>query len=141
MTLLENLERLSRGHVSGCSGYNALGPQRKARRQVERGVGRDAGQGNEKEEKIEKEEKRVGRTRGGEGKEDMGKTKERRAEKNKGWWKDWHLSPLWSYPISVAVPSCGLAATHRLELPLRSSRLNFCIFPHAQLVCAEGPCR
>lgn len=80
MTLLENLERLSRGHVSGCSGYNALGPQGKARRQVEQGVGRDAGQGNEKEEKIEKEEKRVGRTRGGdgkEGKEDMGKTKER----------------------------------------------------------------
>lgn len=41
---------------------------------------------------------------------------------------------------SGAPSSYGLAATHRLERPLRSSRLKLCIFPGAQLVCAEGPC-
>lgn len=101
MTLLDNLERLSRGHFSGCFGYNALGPQRKAMRQD---VGEGAGQGNEEEEKIEREGKRVARTRGGDGKEgkkDVGKKRERRTEKQ-GWWRDWRLSPLWSYHISVA---------------------------------------
>lgn len=46
-------------------------------------MGEGAGQGNEEEEKIEREGKRVARTRGGdgkEGKEDVGKRKERRTE-------------------------------------------------------------
>lgn len=44
-------------------------------------MGEDAGQGNEAEEKMEREGKRVARTRGGdrkEGKEDVGKKRERR---------------------------------------------------------------
>lgn len=100
MTLLDNLERLSRGHFSSCFGYNALGPQRKAMRQD---VGGGAGQGNEEEEKIEREGKRVGRTRGGDGRKERRMSgREKREQKKQGWWRDWRLSPLWSYHISVA---------------------------------------